>query len=432
MIRFTCTSCHKRLKSSAANAGKSAKCPNCNMQTTAPHETERGRVDQAKGNANLRVFTAPLSGGSTFNVKVVGTSYCQAALRALSRPFQRFQSQKQVACTLISEPRNTHDSNAVKVKISGYKVGYLSRGHAAELKCWLEAQGYSGIEADVSGMIIGPGIVDEDEYEQSGEFWVRIDACTPVARRVTPVGDSADFEFTPKLQSDIHLDDSGSWIMNCPFDEFLPVLCGDRVRFWHPQEDPSRLFIYLRGSCGGSGKLGFVPDRFNSRIFDHLASNLTVNAVISRIENGICFIRCKLASASEVEQQRRAEVEKLHAELSKSYRPKKPIKGQFDSADMFSTDFKRGTVLIPTQVPSVNECAEDLTRAVFTFSRDDATGLLVCLDNSLKKKIVRLGDLLYSCTIKIQHRYPGSTSSLDDGRYVKRCTYDVEIKAPPP
>ncbi|MBE0448864.1 MAG: hypothetical protein IBX64_12380 [Actinobacteria bacterium] len=62
----------------------------------------------------------------TFKANLVGMSYC-------ATPFQIHDTVLHAALQLEREPDNLHDQNAVKVLVSGYKVGYLDRKSAQKV-----------------------------------------------------------------------------------------------------------------------------------------------------------------------------------------------------------------------------------------------------------------------------------------------------------
>jgi hypothetical protein len=63
-------------------------------------------------------------------VAVVGESFYQPALIAITGRHEWKEVQKQCTAILLLEPRNPHDPNAVRVEIKRQLVGYLSRADA--------------------------------------------------------------------------------------------------------------------------------------------------------------------------------------------------------------------------------------------------------------------------------------------------------------
>lgn len=66
------------------------------------------------------------------NVPVVGESFYQPALRAITCTEEGEAVECDCIAELVPEPENPHDSNAVKVVIDGSKVGHLSRANAVK------------------------------------------------------------------------------------------------------------------------------------------------------------------------------------------------------------------------------------------------------------------------------------------------------------
>jgi len=82
----------------------------------------------AAANHANRIDAAVLEGHDT--LEVVGESHYQDDLWRLAGGFSTERIRCAVIAVLIPEPDNPHDSNAVKVLIDGYLVGYLSREDA--------------------------------------------------------------------------------------------------------------------------------------------------------------------------------------------------------------------------------------------------------------------------------------------------------------
>ncbi len=225
------------------------------------------------------VFTSDLGGTGTFDYKVAGTSIRQAALLAAGGTKLPYQQRTAVTCRLQSEPTNPHDRNAVRVEINGQLVGYLPRNYAANLSQWLHEHNYSRICADVAGVIVGGWErVDMDGYSE-GAFGVRIDAVLPGYTPLAPSIATNEDEFRPMLQ--VPLTKIGEmWHAVDQLGDSLPLCPGDWVSLWSPEDSANRVFIYLRGSLAGSGKLGLVPSPFAERIIRHRGSGLKVECHI--------------------------------------------------------------------------------------------------------------------------------------------------------
>lgn len=84
-------------------------------------------------------------------IRVVGVSHYQDALRAITGRAADEEVRQERIATLVPEPDNPHDPEAVAVHIEGRLVGYLARG---ENKRWGEIAAAAhpvGAEALISG-----------------------------------------------------------------------------------------------------------------------------------------------------------------------------------------------------------------------------------------------------------------------------------------
>ncbi len=75
-------------------------------------------------------------GGTTFAFQVVGESNYQPAIRKLADQYFGYFD-----ATLVREPRNPHDKNAVRIQAEFGPVGYLSRENAAKWARYLDRTG---------------------------------------------------------------------------------------------------------------------------------------------------------------------------------------------------------------------------------------------------------------------------------------------------
>lgn len=67
-------------------------------------------------------------------VNIVGNEYH-------GNTFARLKTERVHVGQLVSEPGNKHDPNAVAVIRGNRKLGYLSRGRAAQIQPWVNLQG---------------------------------------------------------------------------------------------------------------------------------------------------------------------------------------------------------------------------------------------------------------------------------------------------
>ena len=83
-------------------------------------------------------FSWPVLG--TFEFDIVGESFYQPVLKALTGDQDSHKSQAEFIACLIPEADNLHDSLAVRIEINGQHVGYLSRDDARSFRKRLAAK----------------------------------------------------------------------------------------------------------------------------------------------------------------------------------------------------------------------------------------------------------------------------------------------------
>lgn len=69
----------------------------------------------------------------SYPMDVVGESYYQAALTKIAGGHNRHGHELEVVAHLVREPMNAQDKNAVRVEISGQKVGFIAREQAERI-----------------------------------------------------------------------------------------------------------------------------------------------------------------------------------------------------------------------------------------------------------------------------------------------------------
>jgi hypothetical protein len=106
-----------------------------------------------------------------YTVEVVGESHHQSELRWIAGGPTKEGHYKRVTATLRPEPKNKHDSNAVRVEISRRHVGYLDRESAKVYQTWLVQHGHAGAVATCPAVITGGFKRDGD----SGQYGVVLD-----------------------------------------------------------------------------------------------------------------------------------------------------------------------------------------------------------------------------------------------------------------
>lgn len=85
----------------------------------------------------------------------MGESHYQKNLRALAGPPTEDGVSVEMLATLIPEPTNRYDRNAVRVEIGGLIVGYLDRDTAVDFGERLRALGHPGRSVTVPAVISG-------------------------------------------------------------------------------------------------------------------------------------------------------------------------------------------------------------------------------------------------------------------------------------
>jgi hypothetical protein len=87
-------------------------------------------------------------------LRAVGTSHYQDALLALSGRQADEEIRRDAIATLVAEPDNPHDPNAIAVHIDDQLVGYLSRD---DNRRWLDVLGATDQTVGCEAMIAGKG-----------------------------------------------------------------------------------------------------------------------------------------------------------------------------------------------------------------------------------------------------------------------------------
>lgn len=96
-----------------------------------------------------------IEGEGTFEFDIVGEGNYQDALDAIAGPKCADGVEYECEATLVPEPSNPHDANAVVVQIESCTVGYLPRAVAQEWNAMLGRMGRVGGSITVDAMIIG-------------------------------------------------------------------------------------------------------------------------------------------------------------------------------------------------------------------------------------------------------------------------------------
>jgi len=113
-----------------------------------------------------------IDGPGTFAVEVVGVSRRQDMLAAIVEEHGRSGRTVTLDATLVLEPSNPHDPNAVRVEIDGDLIGYLRRDNAARYRADLAAAGTPDATVQCKVRIVG-GF--ETASGERASFGVRLD-----------------------------------------------------------------------------------------------------------------------------------------------------------------------------------------------------------------------------------------------------------------
>ena len=88
----------------------------------------------------------PSTPGDTDEYELVGESHYQLELAQLFGPKGERGLNVECGATLIPEPENPHDKNAVRCEISSLKVGYLGRSDAKDFSEYLRRKSLTSLQ----------------------------------------------------------------------------------------------------------------------------------------------------------------------------------------------------------------------------------------------------------------------------------------------
>jgi hypothetical protein len=115
-----------------------------------------------------------VSGDGSYLFEVVGESHYQADLERIVGGRTEESATFKCVATLIPEPDNPYDRNAVCVMVNGFKVAHLSRDWAVKFNAALASSGYT--QASCKAMIVG-GWDHGEDYR--GHFGIKLDIALP-------------------------------------------------------------------------------------------------------------------------------------------------------------------------------------------------------------------------------------------------------------
>lgn len=116
-----------------------------------------------------------LEGDGTFEFDIVGESFYQDHLAKIAGPKSEDGVNVKRIATLVPEPGNPHDSNAVGVFIDDMKVGHLSRDNALSWHEALRRRGRSGQSVEVDALISGGWVRKRGGEVNEGHYGVKLD-----------------------------------------------------------------------------------------------------------------------------------------------------------------------------------------------------------------------------------------------------------------
>lgn len=114
-----------------------------------------------------------LEGDGDYECEVVGESNYQPALAKLTGGKTEDGHEYECVASLVPEPTNKHDHNAIMVHIDGQLVGYLGRAHAATMADILKRKGLAGAQANA--VIVGGWVGRKGRQKSEGHFGVKLD-----------------------------------------------------------------------------------------------------------------------------------------------------------------------------------------------------------------------------------------------------------------
>lgn len=209
-------------------------------------------MERKKRRANANLPHWPTS--NSYEQEVVGESYYTENFDRLANWRQGADSVLLTMATLIPDPENKYDSNAIKVVVDGFHIGHLDRASALQYKDRVLDNPDIYDPPITTANIRIKRLLLEEKTVYSAALDLRLenppsDHNKEPRRILRPV-------VLPYLTPYAYLQNG-----------FLVILChdqdkytlskakpGDDLDVWQP-EDSDKVFIYVRGSVGGGGKL---------------------------------------------------------------------------------------------------------------------------------------------------------------------------------
>jgi hypothetical protein len=265
----------------------------------------------------------PLTGSDEFSVKVVGESHYQENLSKICGGLTENGVEHVTIAQLIHADDNPYDNKAIRVEISGLTVGHLDKSEARYFRERMRANGHVGLTATCKAKITGGWDRGSDDI---GYFGVALDLPTDLVETL-----SNNSQITNKLEKTMETDTIIFNIEKGQPEELTQCRIGDYVNLWVPKDDLHNVYVFRRGSVGGTGRIGYVPDKYSRLISAHLKKGLKCETEIIEIiiNKSQCKIKCRLISKEETIAKQAADFEvastHLRIELQKRYTPKSSL-----------------------------------------------------------------------------------------------------------
>lgn len=203
-----------------------------------------------RSNANLPHW--PTSG--SYEQEVVGESYYTESFDRLADWRQGADSVLLTMATLIPDPENKYDSNAIKVVVEGVHIGHIDRNSAFQYKDRVLDNPDIYDPPLTTANIRIKRLLFGEKTVYSAALDLKLE-CPPSDQNKEPRRISKPVAL-PYLTPYAYVQ-NGFLIILCHDQEKYTLSRakpGDDLDVWKP-EGSDKIFIYIRGSVGGGGKL---------------------------------------------------------------------------------------------------------------------------------------------------------------------------------
>jgi len=258
-----------------------------------------------------------LDGSGTFSTQVVGESHYQENLEKISGGHTEDGVELTTTAELIHADDNPYDKEAIRVQISGMPVGHLSRSDARHFRDRMRSDGYAGVIAKCAAKIRGGWNRGGGDI---GHFGVTLDMPDEFVKSL-----SSNAQISDNLAQTIETDTFVFELDKVEAAELSQCRIGDPVNLWVRKDDPSKIYVFRRGSVGGTGRIGFIPSQYSQLIASHIDRGMKCETEIVGLGGRKCEIKYRLISKEETESRILQQAEALRHELTKKYSPTKPI-----------------------------------------------------------------------------------------------------------